>query len=273
LKKPYQPFQPLLEDAGQQRFELSAQQQLASGNLNGIVHSYLQIQTSKATPYPIIPDGTQAVFINPDGSTIGGAYSRSRDMQIPQPGFYFGIRFYPGALRHLFSLDLSEISDQLVDSHFLPCKHFSQLHDEVYRQDSFQHRVKCCEQWILKHISGAIITSSSNPFDHALDIIYRSFGNIDIATLAAKVDLSSRHLNRLFKQHVGLSTKTFTQIIRIQSACKNLLKHPNNSLRTAIDLGYFDQAHLLNEYKRRLLLNPHSFSKRFRSDFYNRAAL
>lgn len=33
---------------------------------------------------------------------------------IQQSGDYFGIRFYPGALRHFFNLDLSEITGQMA---------------------------------------------------------------------------------------------------------------------------------------------------------------
>jgi len=66
-----------------------------------------------------------------------------------------------------------------------------------------------------------------------------------------------------------MSSKTFIQIIRLQNACKQLHLSQSSTLKTAMELGYFDQSHLINDYKQRLFLTPHLFSKRFMSDFSN----
>lgn len=261
----YQPFQPTLTKTGLHRFELSMQRSPACESLESIVHSYLQISATKPTPYPVIPDGTQAVFISPDGSIIGGAQTRACDIQILKPGDYFGIQFYPGALRHFFDLNLFEITDQHVDAQFFPCDKFVQIHEEIYQFEDFQQRVHVCEQWLLQRFK----PRSASSFDHALSLIYQSLGNVKINQLATSVGWSSRHLNRLFRYYTGLSTKTFAQTIRIQHACKQLCAKPGDSLKTAFSLGFFDQAHLLKDYKKRLLLNPGMLFDRFRSDFYN----
>ncbi len=265
MSHPYQPFQPLLTNGGRQSFDLTVQQHPANKRLVGIVHSYLQVSTSKPTPYPIMPDGTQAIFISAESTLIGGAHTQALDIQIQKPGDYFGIRFYPGALRHFFNLNLSEITGQFVESQYFPCRYFALLHQQIYQQDNFLQRVRICEQWLLRHFT----PQPSNSFDLALGLIYQSTGNIEISTLANNTGVSSRQLNRLFQQYTGLSTKAFAQIIRIQNACKQLYENPNNSLETALQLGFFDQAHLLKEYKRLLTLSPRSLNNRFMSDFYN----
>jgi len=262
----YQPFQPLLTKSGLASFGLSLLQSPVSSSLKGIVHSYLQVTTLKATPYPIIPDATQAVFISPYGLNIGGAQTQALDMQLMQPGDYFGIRFYPGALRYFFDLNLSEITDQFVDKQYFPCRNFGSLHHEIYQCHSFFERKQLCEKWLLKHLKAI----PENPFDHALTLIYQSSGNIRVKQLAQITGWSSRHLNRLFSLHTGMSSKTFIQTIRLQQACKQLHFSQSNTLNTAMELGYFDQSHLINDYKQRLLLTPSLFLKRFMSDFSNR---
>lgn len=265
MKALYQPFQPLLSYSGLQNFELSLLQSPADSRLQGVVHSYLQITTAKATPYPVLPDGTQAVFISPDGTRISGAQSQTLNIQILHPGEYFGIRFYPGALRHFFKLNLSEITDQLVDSRYFSDKIFSQLHKVIYLSQDFKQRAAVCDGWLQKLYNPQPLSV----FDHALKLIYQSYGNLKVSQLAATIGLSSRHLNRLFQQYIGLSTKTFILTIRIQTACKKLSTTPKQTLQTAFELGYFDQAHLLNDYKKRLLLTPNSLFEKFMSDFYN----
>ena len=262
----YKPFQPTLTAAGLECFSLSLQYSSACSHLRGVVHSYLQVSAAKPTPYPVMPDGTQAVFISPHGSKIGGARSAAHDIQILQPGDYFGIRFHPGALRYFFDLDLSEITDQFVDHRYFPCPLFGELHDNIYCRQNFQERAHVCEQWLLRHFTPRI----ADPFDHALSLVYQSFGSLKVSQLAATVGWSTRHLNRRFLLHTGLNTKTFAQIIRIQHVCKQLITTANDSLQTALELGYFDQSHLIKDFKKRLLTNPSLFFERFMSDFYNR---
>lgn len=261
----YDPFQPTLSDSGLKILGISLKFSLPCKALQNAVHSYLEIEVDKPTPYPILPDGSQAIFISPAGSIVGGAQSKATNMQILLAGKYFGIRFYPGALRHFFDLNLMEITDQYVDSKYLSCNTFSKLHRKIYESDNFMGRVRFCEQWLLKSFRPVEV----NSFDHALSLIYNSFGNIKVRELAISIGWSTRHLNRLFRYNTGLSTKSFIQVIRIQRVYTKLNFTPVGSLVTAHELGFFDQAHLLNEYKKRLLSNNGSFFDRFKSDFYN----
>jgi len=262
----YRAFQPTLTEAGLKRFGLFLEYSPTCKILKGVVHSYLQISAAKPTPYPVIPDGSQAIFISPHGSKIGGALSRAQDIQILHPGDYFGIRFYPGALRYFFDLNLAEITDQFVDSHYFPCREFGELHHCIYQCQHFHERAHRCEQWLLQQFT----PRPASAFDQALSLIYQSFGTIKVAQLATMTGWSSRHLNRLFRRHTGINTKTFTQIIRLQHACKKLYWTPDDSLDTALELGFFDQSHLIKNYQQYLLSSPGLFFNRFRSDFYNR---
>lgn len=262
----YELFQPLLTESGLSRFALSLQQRAASEPLAGIVHSFLQITATRPTLYPMIPDGTQAVFIGPNSVHLRGAQTKTLDLPITEPGKYFGIQFYPGTLRHFFREDLSDITDRFVDGSYWPCRQFAQLQQPIFNQARFAKRAEECEKWLLQRIQPSV----THAFDRALSEVYKSLGGVNVNVLAEKVGLSRRHLNRLFQRYVGLSTKTFSQTVRVQAACRALFNDPSSSLKTAVDLGFFDQAHLLREYKKSLLLSPRSLFTRFRSDLYNR---
>lgn len=265
MNKFYIPFQPTLTQAGLKQFGLTLLSTLSCEVLKGKVHSYLQIRADRPTPYPVIPDGTQAIYISPQGLMIGGAQQEAKDIPLLEPGEYFGIWFYPGALRYFFNLNLSEITGQFVDEKYFQCRYFSKLHTEIYRHANFVERVNVCNSWLLRQYSHKPTTK----FDHALQLIYQSFGNEKISQIANKIGWSSRHLNREFLQHIGLSTKSFSQIVRVQSLCKRLYLNPNQPLSTGLELGYFDQAHLIKEFKKHLILTPSDFFSRFMSDLYN----
>ena len=255
----YEPFQPTLTESGLKRFELLLEYSLACDILKDTVHSYLQVSATKPTPYPIIPDGTQAVFISNSGSKISGAQSKAHEIQILQPGEYFGIRFYPGALRYFFNLNVFEITDQFVDDQYFPCSDFSGLYTSIYQRQNFRDRANICEQWLLQYYRPQIATR----FDQALSWIYQSSGNIRVSQLADRVGWSSRQLNRLFRFHTGLSTKAFSQTIRFQQVCKQLYMKPNDSIAVANDLGFFDQSHLIKGYKKHFKHSPSAFFDRY----------
>jgi len=266
MNKLYTPFQPLLTDSGLRSFELGILESSPSRQLRGVVHSYIQISAVKPTSYPMVPDGTQALFVGADGAMVSGGISQAIELQLPALGEYFGIRFYPGALRHLFNVDLNEISNQLVDSQFLGSPFIDQLHHHVYQYTDFQQRAQLCDQWLLRRLE----RHPFGVFEQALGLIYDSRGNIEIERgLAKNIGLSSRQLNRLFRRNTGFSTKSFAQTIRFQHACRQLYVQPENSLEIAMNLGYFDQAHLLTDFKKRLSQSPTAFFDRYMSDFYN----
>lgn len=266
MNKLYSPFQPTLTHAGLHLLGLSMQATEPCEALKGIVHSFLQINAERPTLYPVMPDGTQAVYISPQGAMIGGALTKSKEIPLLQAGEYFGIWFYPGALRHLFSLNLSEISGQLVDEKYFQCHRFLQLHSEIYEYEDFYDRARVCESWVLEKYS----RKSTTRFDHALSIIYQSLGSERVMNIADKIGWSSRHLNRQFLEHTGIGTKAFSQIIRAQTLCKQLSLKPTNSIKDTMELGYYDQSHLIKEFKKYFKLLPGEFINQYMSDFYNR---
>lgn len=266
MNKLYSPFQPTLTRAGLHQLGLGMEAKGPCDALKGIVHSYLQINTERQTIYPIMPDGTQAIYMSPEGGMIGGALTEAREISLLQPGEYFGIWFCPGALRHLFDLNLSEIAGQFVDKEYFQCHRFSNLQSEVYEYKDFQDRVRICERWVLRRYSKKAVTR----FDHALSIIYQSLGSERVGSIADKVGWSSRHLNRQFLLHTGLNTKEFSRIVRAQSFCQQLYLRSTNSIKNSLELGYYDQSHLIKEFKKYFNSTPGIFINQYMSDFYNR---
>lgn len=62
---------------------------------------------------------------------------------------------------------------------------------------------------------------------------------------------SQRTINRLFRRHVGFGPKTWAQIVRFQRALMQLTAVPTKPLsQLATELEYYDQSHLVREYRR-----------------------
>jgi AraC-like DNA-binding protein len=261
MKNIYRPFQTTLTKEGLRKFGLKLEYAEPGNTLKGIVRSYLQISCEYPTPYPVMPDGTQAIYMSPLGSMIGGALTETKDIHLFWPGEYFGIWFSPAGLRHFLKLNVSEITGQLVDSKYFGCRRFTRLHEQIYGCKNFSQRVELCRIWLMENYSKKPIPQ----FDNALSLIYLSSGNDRIESIADRVGWSSRHLNRIFLQHTGLSTKAFSSIVRAQNVCKQLYCQATDREKESVEFGYYDQAHLIKSFKKYFKSTP----SKFMSDFYN----
>ena len=68
-------------------------------------------------------------------------------------------------------------------------------------------------------------------------------------SVASHLGLSARQLQRLFQAHVGLEPKIFARIARFQRALHAGRTTGFNWTRIAQDCGYYDQAHLIADFK------------------------
>ena len=265
MSNSYAPFQPALTSAGLNQVGISLVETRPLKLLAPFVHSYLQITAAQPTLYPVMPDGMVAVYISSSGTMIGGALNKAVEIPLLNAGDYFGIRFYPGAIRNFFDLNLSEISDQMVDAKFFPCKEFNQLHQKIYRHQEFSKRAAECEKWLLS----CYRPQPKSRLDQAISKILHSNGCSKVGELADELGWSSRHLNRQFLQHTGLTTKTFSQIIRLQQASRYICSGSRGLADIPVELGYFDQPHLIKEFNRFYQSSPGQVFDRFMSDSYN----
>ncbi len=75
-------------------------------------------------------------------------------------------------------------------------------------------------------------------------------GSMKVAELARQFNMSKRNFERKFKKHVGLSPKSFSNIIRIEK-CRSLIKslNFNNLTEVSYMCNFYDQAHCVREFK------------------------
>jgi AraC-like DNA-binding protein len=79
--------------------------------------------------------------------------------------------------------------------------------------------------------------------------ILRSDGKVRVGELEATLGWSRRHLERTFLNEIGLTPKEFAGIVRFRRAEK-ALKAGRRFADVALEVGYYDQAHLANDIKR-----------------------
>ena len=92
---------------------------------------------------------------------------------------------------------------------------------------------------------------------NAIHHILRTDGRARVGDVAAALALSPRQLERRFDAAMGLSPKALASLMRYQLLWQDMLFSPRFSALDAVDrFGYTDQAHLLNDFRRRHLMTP-----------------
>jgi AraC-like DNA-binding protein len=94
----------------------------------------------------------------------------------------------------------------------------------------------------------------------AVRAISAAGGALSVDTLAQRLGVSPRSVNRAFNEHVGIPAKLFGQILRFQGVLAAWENGDWNRLADlAADCGFYDQAHLCHEFLRFSGTNPSSF--------------
>lgn len=106
-----------------------------------------------------------------------------------------------------------------------------------------------------------------NSFDskvaEAVRAIEETSGEIKIGALAEHLNLSTRQLERRFKQSSGLTPKQFARTRRFRATAVDLVENEKiNWANRAAEMGFTDQAHLTREFVSVSKRSPNSFARK-----------
>ena len=95
-------------------------------------------------------------------------------------------------------------------------------------------------------------------------MIADNLGRSSIEKIAMELEVSRRHLNRLFKSHFGISTKKFNDIVLLRKTLEHkLYENTEQSLTTlAHEFHYYDQSHLTKTFKTFTSNSPKQFLRK-----------
>lgn len=94
----------------------------------------------------------------------------------------------------------------------------------------------------------------------AVRLVRHAHGRKRMDDLASSINVSTRRLERHFLEHVGVSAKTFSRLVRFDRVARDIATRGGMSwAQFALAHGYTDQAHLINEFKEFAGITPAQF--------------
>jgi transcriptional regulator GlxA family with amidase domain len=131
---------------------------------------------------------------------------------------------------------------------------------------SLDARFRCVERWILARLKPRAIVHPAVRW--AVDRISATGGRMSIEDLAMQTGFTRKHLGNLFQQQVGLTPKALARVHRFRGALALLDKAGGQVPWAALaeQCGYYDQSHLINEFRRFTGFSPVELARRDRPD-------
>ena len=191
-------------------------------------------------------------------SWVAGIQNRHLVIESMRETNLIGIRFRPGGAYALLGIPMSELTDQVIELDLIQKQRFANLHDQLLEVDSAAKRFALVERMLLDALN---FDHSGHPAVHYLAGHLRAWdGAVRISVLVEQVSLSHRRLMRLFDRDVGMTPKSLAQIYRFQSALRHIANDPHPDwTAVAADCSYYDQPHLIHDFRRLSGLTPSEY--------------
>jgi AraC-like DNA-binding protein len=168
---------------------------------------------------------------------------------------YLGVRLRPGVAGVLFGLAASEMTDQRIAlAELWPDS--DALFDALARAQDTSARTRTLSGAVARRLLAAPVGPPASVIA-AAERIVAARGNLSIGALAADLGVTRQHLARSFARHVGLSPKTLARVVRARHVVRRLRRGRDAEwIDLALDVGYYDQSHLIAELKELTGLSP-----------------
>lgn len=228
---------------------------------------------------PVMPDGSLEIIFNladpfrryhPDGSRetqplaiVAGQMRSSALIEPSGEVRLFGIRFHHAGAYPFFRFPLNELTGHIVPLEQVWGSAARSVEGRINDATNVHERVAIVETALINSLSRT--PQIDELAGAAARMITSHRGGLPVEGLAAALGQNPRRLERRFQQRIGVSPKFFSRIIRFQ----HLLNTVRNGavadlLGTALAAGYYDQAHLIHEFKEFSGLTPLDFFARER---------
>jgi AraC-like DNA-binding protein len=203
-------------------------------------------------------------FYAADGATrldvgaafIAGAGVTSYVTQISPAQTVLTIHFHPGGAAAFLPAPMDDLEDTCVRLEAMWGRDGSILRDRLVEAPSIQARVAIVESFLL-----ARMRTRSPAIDAVLQAAEHR-PSLRVADACTLTGLSAKRLIASFRSEVGLTPKTYLRVRRFQAAMRRLDTPEARGAQIAADLGYFDQAHFVREFRSFTAMTPTQYTQR-----------
>jgi AraC-like DNA-binding protein len=161
-----------------------------------------------------------------------------------------GVRLRPDAIPQVLGVPAIEVRGLMLDLELFWGSDVDRIRDRLHGAVSSAERAAILEDAIARRARPS--AESDRAGFRALRRAIETTPGCSVGRIADQCGLTHRRLIALFDQHVGLKPKQYQQLHRLRRVMYSVIttRGQRSVAGLACELGYVDQAHLANEFRR-----------------------
>jgi len=207
-----------------------------------------------------LPHPNVHLVFGESAATIHGVQTNKFERTLEGRSQVFGVKFRPGGFRPLFNGPISELTDRSVPAAEILGHDIEKLGAVVLSPIGEEQKIEAANKYFRQHLS-----RPNETIGQASNLVERILNEPDIKTVDNLVELTGvgkRSLQRIFNEYVGVSPKWVIRRYRLHELIEQLNSGDKlDWAQLALELGYFDQAHLINDFKVFIGESPSRYQK------------
>jgi AraC-like DNA-binding protein len=195
-----------------------------------------------------LPHPNVHVVFEKGNSMLGGVFTEKFSRLLEGQSQVFGIKFKPGGFRPFLDAPVSSIANRLVPVKSIFGKDADALEEVLISASDEDEMIAAANEFFMLRAPEPDKTMLV-----AGNLVERILREPDIKTvddLAERTGIGKRSLQRIFNEYVGINPKWVIRRYRLHELVERLDSGAQiDWAQLALELGYFDQAHLINDFK------------------------
>lgn len=218
------------------------------------------LQDGEVSTQALLPFPAANLVVQPGGITLSGPTTSASSRHLEGRGWAFGV-----LLRAVGLATLGVAPAEIVDAE-VPFPGAEQLEAEVARcmeegDDAAAARIMSA-WWTTAARAPGREAESARTADRLIEMVESDPEIVGVGHLARRMGMSTRALQRLAADHIGLSPLRIIRRYRLQEAALRLRRDRHLTIAdVAAELGYADQSHLAADFRSTLGLAARDYRR------------
>ncbi|WP_306819026.1 helix-turn-helix domain-containing protein [Archangium lipolyticum] len=210
-------------------------------------------------PQEVLPHPCVNLVLEAGRSAVHGVSTRRFSTLLEGKGQVVGVKFRPGAFFPFVRVPMSGLTDRALPLHEVFGPAGADLEPAVLARHDEHEQIARVEAFLRQRLPprDGTVATVVRVIQHALE--HQELARVE--DLSVQVGLSVRTLQRLFRQYVGVSPKWVLRRFRLHEAADRVATGLHVDWAAfAQELGYFDQAHFIHDFKAQVGRSPTEYA-------------
>ena len=248
--------------AGEENFRLSRRP--PSDDLGVFIEHYWIVDWDLTGREPYVqetlPHPCVHLVFEREASAIFGVMRGRFSRLLRGKGRVFGIKFRPGGFYPFFRQPISRLTDDSIGPREVFGAEIEGLEEKLLSLEDVDGMVEVAEAFLHERLPER--DGTVEVVGRVVECIVSDREVVRVEDVANRLNLNKRTLQRIFNRYVGVSPKWVIQRYRLHEATDRLADgEAVNWPEMALDLGYFDQAHFIRDFKEIVGVPPGEYAK------------